>query len=233
MGMQVRHITFRDNGESLIFSETDDEFDESFQDLLRGPAGAGLRRAHLLRQLATRVFSGDYGKAQKALDTPHPQLNYRSASQAAETPAGMSRVMRLIARVDRPQRRGVGAFFQAISDGWRREFEPLLDLLPAAWGLSEEQFQLLLGARPPSLTDWQQHQVELDDVLKSRLARLRRLHEAFRQVVRPENYCEIWHTKFERGSVIGQKTLWEAYEDDGEPALDRIEAHFRELAGPF
>jgi hypothetical protein len=56
--------------DSAALARRIDSFDQRFEELLQGPAGTELRRAHLFEQLATRIFNGDYEKAQAALDTP-------------------------------------------------------------------------------------------------------------------------------------------------------------------
>lgn len=102
--------------ESAASSTDLDRFDQEFDEPLNGPAGAELRRAHLLEQLATRIFNGDYETAQEALDTPHPQLDGRSASQAAETHEGMIEVKQLLAmtRGEKPKPTcGLGYFINA------------------------------------------------------------------------------------------------------------------------
>lgn len=222
--------------DSAALARRIDSFDQRFEELLQGPAGTELRRAHLFEQLATRIFNGDYEKAQAALNTPHPQLGGRSANEAAETHEGMIEVKRLLAMATAEEPKptcGLGYFIQSLEEGWRNEFEPLLDLLPAAWALNADQFALLLGTPPPTMTDWQQHTVKLDDALKSRLTRLRRLHFTFRAIAKPENYSEIWRIVWDRQTPIGARSLWQAYEEDGDPALDAMEVFFRSLTGPF
>jgi hypothetical protein len=212
----------------------DETFDAAFDRLLKGPAGVELRRAHILEQFATRLYDGDFEKARVAIDTPHPRLAGRCPSELAETYDEMLTVKRLLPRSGNPQSRattGLGAFLESVKQGWRDEFEPLVDLLQAAWALNEDQFAQLFGSSPPTLADWQQERVALSEQQMQRLRRLRRLHEAFRLMVRPQNYPEIWHIVWERGSFIGGRSIWEAYEEDGDAVLDLVEDYFRGAAG--
>lgn len=218
-------------GESA--SADDAAFDAAFDRLLKGPAGVDLRRAHILEQLATRLFNGDFERAQTALDAPHPRLAGRCPGDLAETYEDMLTIKRILPKSPKSRSGpgGIGAFIEAVKEGWRNEFEPMVDLLQAAWALDEDQFAQLLGSSPPTLADWQQERVDLSEQQMTRLRRLRRLHEAFRLMVRPQNYPEIWHIVWERGSFIGGRSIWEAYEQDGDAILDLAEDYFRGAAG--
>lgn len=212
-----------------------DSFDEALIELLCGPNGASLRRRHLFDQIAITIFDGDFEKAKDAMVAPHPALGWQSPSEAAETHEGMISVKKLIAKSARSSssKRGIGALLDAFEDAQRREFEPLLDLLPAAWQLSAEQFASVLGSSPPSISDWQCRSIELTPEVIARLSRLRRFQETVRAAVEPENYREVWHTVWTGSSPIGTRSLWEAYQTDGDLALDAVEGNLRRFLPPF
>jgi hypothetical protein len=206
-------------------------FDAALQERLRGPEGTDLRRAHLLELFARRLFRGDYHRAAAAMETSCPELDGRSPREAATTQEGMLEVKSLIEKkAAKPRQCGVGVMLQALEDGWRDEYEPLLDLLPAAWGLTDEEFEPLLGVRPGWLRWWRQEKSKLGEQLRNRLRHLRQFSEAVRLVARREDYPLVWRTVWEPGSPIGERSPWEAVRDAGTPALDLLEEYFRALA---
>jgi hypothetical protein len=206
-------------------------FDAALQERLRGPEGTDLRRAHLLELFARRLFRGDYHRAAAAMETSSPELDGRSPREAATTHEGMLEVKSLIEKkAAKPRQCGVGVMLQALEDSWRDEFEPLLDLLPAAWGLTDEEFEPLLGVRPGWVRWWRQEKGMLDEQLRNRLRHLRQFSEAIRLVARREHYPLVWRTAWEPGSPIGERSPWEAVRDAGTPALDLLEEYLRALA---
>ena len=203
-------------------------FDAKLQEAMRGPAGSVLRQAHLTEQFAKRLFQGDYHAARRAMETALPELAKATPREAALTHEGMLRVKEIIERRERALKRprGVWVVIDAFKEGWKRELEPLLDLLPAAWRLTDGEFELLLRSPPNWLNAWRNHEVELDEATMDRLRRLRRLHEAFRLVMNPLAYADAWRRPWHAESVIGGRSPWQAYEQDGDSALDVIEGYF-------
>lgn len=201
-------------------------FDAEFQRQLRGPAGADLRRAHLLEELATRVFDGDYNQALRGMDQLFPDLAYKSLREAAETHDGMVEAKALIARLADRRPRGLGALLDGLEARQRREFDVLLDLLQAAWGFDDAEFEKLLHADPGWLRAWRNHEVSPGHQLLERARRLLRLHEAFRLVIKPGGYAAAWRRRWRATSPIGQLSPWEAYLKGGEAALDVIESYY-------
>lgn len=201
-------------------------FDAELQRQLRGPAGAELRRAHLLEELATRVFDGDYDQALRGMDQLFPELVYRSPREAAETHEGMVQAKALIARLADRRPRGIGALLEGLEARQRREFDMLLDLIQAAWGFDDADFEKLLHADEGWLRAWRNHEVSPDHRLLERARRLLRLHEAFRLVIKPGAYATAWRRRWRAGSLIGQQSPWQAYLKDGDAALDAIESYY-------
>ena len=212
-----------------LFRGDIERFDAKLQEAMRGPEGSLLRQAHLTEQFAQRLFHGSYRAAVRAMETAMPELANATPREAALTHAGMLRVKQIIERRERASRkpRGVWTLINAFEEGWKRELEPLLDLFPAAWRLTDEEFELLLRSSPSWLNAWRNYEVELDEVTMDRLRRLRSLHEAFRLVMNPLAYAEAWRRPWKAKSVIGGRSPWQAYEQDGDPALDLVERYFR------
>jgi hypothetical protein len=206
-------------------------FDAEFHRRLRGPAGAELRRAHLLEELATRVFHGDYDQALRSMNHPYPELDHKSLREAADTHEGMVQAKALIARLANPRPRGVAALVEGLAARQRREFDVLMDLLQAAWGFDDVEFEKLLHADEGWLRAWRNHEVSPDHRLLERASRLLRLHEAFRLVLKPGGYAAAWRQRGPAGRLIGQQSAWQAYLEVGDAALDIIESHYAASAG--
>jgi hypothetical protein len=158
-------------------------------------------------------------------------LDGRSLREAAESDEGMLAIRSLIGQMEWHRRnRGFGAFIQSIDDCWMQEFALLLDVLPIAWGLHEEEFEQLLGVPPSWLARWRNQQADIDTALRERLRRLRRFHDALRLVVLPQEYAAAWRSEWTAESPIGQRSLWKAFQEDGDAALDRLENYFWAVA---
>jgi len=198
--------------------------DDGLQRQLSQADGTDLRYAYLLDQFARRVFNGDYNKAAQALDIEYPSLGNRTPRNVSSTDAGMLSVRNMIGEMEWHQRdRGPGAMFQAIEDRWMRELTLLLDLLPVAWGLTDSEFEQLLGVSGSWLQNWRQRQTAIEAGVRERLWRLRRLHDVLRLLIRPCEYAVVWRDVWNAESPIGQRSPWQAFHEDGDEALDRLE----------
>lgn len=116
---------------------------------------------------------------------------------------------------------------QPVSDARRtgREQHTLglfLDVLPAAWGLSEREFEKLINLPEGWLRAWRNHEVEIDNALASDLLKLGALQIGMRLVRTPDNYAGFWHHRWRFDSPIGARSLWQAFEEDGWPAVEAI-----------
>ena len=203
------------------------DFDAGVQQKLRGPEGADLRCAYLTEQFARRIHDGDLQEALQTMEKSFPSLGGLSPRQAAVTDGGMLAVRELIARMEwHARHRGVGAFLQACGDSSMREFTLLLDFLPIVWALEDEEFEELLIVPRRWLSEWRQHDLELEGPSRERLLRLRRFHDALRLVVQPREHASVWRTVWKAEGPIGQRSLWQAFQEDGDAVLDRMENYF-------
>lgn len=192
---------------------------------------ANLRHAYLLQQFATRVFRGDYQKAAEAVERSYLSLGNRSPRELAETDAGMLIARNLVAEMEWSARHhGLAALHQVGKDNVMRELTLLLDLLPLAWGLCDEEFGRLLNVPSSWLRQWRDHAVDIDAVLQERLLRLRRFFDALRSVLGVSEQATAWCYIWTAESPIGQRSLLQAFEDDGDAALDLMELHLWGLA---
>ena len=211
-----------------LFSGDVTGFDAAMQEHLQGPAGTDMRLAHLHEQIAHRLFAGDINKAARLVEMPIAALGGRTVREAAASHAGMIAAKGAIAQLEAL---GIGAASLAHCEiahrHWQSEMDLLLDLLPAAWGMSDSEFERLLRCPPGWIRAWRNHEVFVEPNVSERAARLRRLHNAFRLVVGEEGYAEAWRRPWSPDSPIGNRSPWQAYVEQGDLALDTLEAYFR------
>jgi hypothetical protein len=105
------------------------------------------------------------------------------------------------------------------------DMDELFDLLQAAWGLTDEEFEQLLRAPAGWVRARRNHEVP-SDKLGERLARLLKLHQAFRLVMDPRRYASAWRRPWHPESPLRNRSPWEAYVSDGDAALDVIQSYF-------
>ena len=214
----------------MLSAEAAIDFDAGLQRMLVKPEGAELRSAYLLQQFAQRIYRGDYQKASEALDRTYSSLGDRSPRDVAATDAGMLMIRDLLAEMEWHARyRKLDALYQSREDGATRELTLLLDLLPLAWGMNDPEFEELLKVPNNWLRLWQDHKVEVGPQ-RERLLRLRRLFDAFRAILRPRDLAAAWHSAWNAESPIGERSLLQAFQEDGDVALDRIELYLWGLA---
>lgn len=103
----------------------------------------------------------------------------------------------------------------------------LQDLLQAAWQLTDERFEQLLEVSPGWLDAFRIHEVELAPKILKRLSRLAGFHDALRLWFPQELYGEAWRVTWKESSPIGSSTLLQAWDQDGDQALDKVEQFFR------
>lgn len=211
-----------------LLSQDMKDFDASLQQKLQRPDGGDLRCAYLLDLLALRVFAGDYERAAAAMHRNHGELGNRSLREAAQTPSGLLEVRRLITQMERRSSRyhGGGAIVSGITERRTRECTLLLDLLPLAWGLQDHEFETLLGIQNSWLQRWRDGEEPIGSALQDRLFRLHRFQETLRQVLQPNEYAAAWRSVWMSGSALGNRSLWEAFLEDGDDALDTVECCF-------
>lgn len=203
-------------------------FAAAMQRHARGPAGANLRLAHLREQVAIRIFGGDFDKARRLLDLPNAALGGLSIKEAAATHESMLEAKELIAKLEISGfSEGLLVFAESIRSQWQQESELLLELLPAAWGMDDSEFEQLLEVPPDWLRAWRNHEVHIGPDVHRRIRRLRKLHDAFRLVFPPQRHAMAWRRRWRDDSPIGDESPWSAFIKDGDAALDKIEAHLR------
>lgn len=97
-----------------------------------------------------------------------------------------------------------------------------LDVIPSAWNLTEREVERLLDVSPGWLRAWRNHEVGLDSAVRAALAELGSLQERMRLIATPDRYSEFWHHAWPELSAIGNRTPWQAFEEDGREALTMI-----------
>jgi hypothetical protein len=102
-----------------------------------------------------------------------------------------------------------------------------LDVLPAAWGLLEADVEQLLDVPVGWLRAWRNHEVQIDRELASDILDLGAIQIGMRLLRTPDGYRGFWHHCWGTDSSIGARTPWQAFVEDGRPALDAIRRHLR------
>ncbi|MBB5712697.1 hypothetical protein [Sphingomonas xinjiangensis] len=121
-----------------------------------------------------------------------------------------------------------GISFDSRRDGQRHDGLALfLDVLPAAWGLSELDVETLLDLPDGWLRAWRNHEVQIDDELAFDILELGALQIGIRSLRRPSGYPGFWHNRWAADSPIGARTPWQAFSEDGRPALDAVKRYLK------
>lgn len=122
-----------------------------------------------------------------------------------------------------------------MANGERRQLvaavERLFDLLPAAWGLTDEEFERVAGFPERWMWEWRNHyRSPLDEELAV-ARRLMSFHEVLGFIGAGGNsYSKWWRRVWRSNSIIGERSPLQAVLEDGDRALDLIESHLRAFA---
>jgi hypothetical protein len=98
-----------------------------------------------------------------------------------------------------------------------------LDVLPSAWRLTEGQVERLLYVKPGWLRAWRNYEVELDDAVRTRLWQLGLLQRRMSLISQPEDYSAFWHRAWADTSPLGNRSPWQAFDEEGENAIRKIQ----------
>lgn len=98
-----------------------------------------------------------------------------------------------------------------------------LDVLPSAWGLTEQQIEQLLKVAPGWLRAWRNHEVRLDSPVRTRIWKLGLLQKRMGLISKPEDYCTFWHREWAETSPLGSRSPWQAFEQEGDDAIRKIQ----------
>lgn len=187
-------------------------------------AGNNVRHAFVFNQLAVRVCKGNFAHAREALTRPYDQLDGLTPLEAVDSDVGMLQLRSMICEMEwRANHPGIRALMSSYNDQETRDLKLLVALLPRAWGLSESEFAQLLEIPDAALLD----DIRLleEGSVYERAKRLVRLLEAFRAVLKPSEFPAAWNTVWEKQSPIGRRSLWQAFQEDGDAALNKVEVY--------
>lgn len=98
-----------------------------------------------------------------------------------------------------------------------------LDVLPSAWGLTERQIEQLLLVPPGWLRAWHNHEVGLDRTVRTRIWQLGLLQKRMGLISTPEDYATFWHRAWADTSPLGNRSPWQAFEQEGDAAIRKIQ----------
>jgi len=122
-----------------------------------------------------------------------------------------------------------------MANGVRRQLvtadERLFDLLPAAWGLTDEEFERLAGLPERWMWEWRNHyRAPLDEELAI-ARRLMSFHEALHCIgAGGQHYAKSWRRIWKPDSLIGERSPLQAIIKDGKSALELLETYLRASA---
>jgi len=106
--------------------------------------------------------------------------------------------------------------------------ERLFDLLSAAWGLEDSEFETVAGLPERWMWEWRHHYRAARDEDLAIARRLMSFHEALGLIVPPgRGYAKWWRRRWPTGSLLGERTPLEAVQDDGTTKLDQLEGYLR------
>lgn len=189
-----------------------------------GPNGSKLRYTYVLRQFAEQVCNGDYQRAAEIMEWPLPALGHSSPREAAQTDRGMLGIRAAIREmISLRDRRNGSEHCYFFNETKQQDCTLVLDLLPLAWGLTDQEFAFLLGTPLAWLDQWRSEGIVVEESLMRRVVRLRSFHEALRAAADPRDYSSAWRRVWPHESPLGKRSLLQAVLDDGDVALDRFE----------
>ncbi len=107
--------------------------------------------------------------------------------------------------------------------------ERTFDLLQAAWGLTDREFEQLLQVPAGWLAGVRIYEVHPLMEHGARLERLLKFHDAIRLVSyqSPPDYAAWWRREWRKDSPIGAKSPLSAVLELGDPAIDELEQIFK------
>jgi len=187
---------------------------------------------YLVDLFADRVCGGDYVKAAQMVDVQVVCLRGQSPREVAKTDAGILRIRSMLSKdmLDKgawqPYYRSIAGYVQSRFLDEGRKSRLLIDLLPLAWDLTHEEFSLLLKVPSDRLEQYRTGWSCLDDEIDQGISRLRSLYETMREVILPSEFAAAWHRSWPKGSVIGERSAWQAFLEDGHEVLDHMENFF-------
>lgn len=100
-----------------------------------------------------------------------------------------------------------------------------LDLLQAAWNLTDEEFASVLNVPPTWLSSRRNH--ECRDIDLFHIERLLTFHRSLMLVSEPGRYGEYLKREWSADSAIGQKSILDVISETGrDAAMEMLQSHF-------
>ncbi len=103
------------------------------------------------------------------------------------------------------------------------------DVLQAAWGLNDDEFETVLRLPDGAMRKWRNHEVSFTPVTLARLRRLFLFHESLRlrALGHPPKFAAYLRGQSEPDTLIGASSILAALSDTDDQALEQLERHFR------
>ena len=105
------------------------------------------------------------------------------------------------------------------------------DILQAAWGLSDPEFETILRLPAGAMRQWCNHELCFANVTLARLNRLFLFHESLRFGApgHPPNYAACIRRELELDRVVGGGPILDVLLSDDDKALEQLESYLRSV----
>lgn len=105
------------------------------------------------------------------------------------------------------------------------------DILQAAWGLSDAEFETILRLPAGTMRQWRNHELCFANMTLARLGRLFLLHESLRfgALGHPPNFAAFVRREWETDSVTGGGTMIDVLSRGDDQALEQLERYLRSV----
>ena len=180
------------------------------------------RNARVLRHFAPTMFSRPKAEGSKRLGS----FSSTSALLADALLEALTTEHISVERIDR--NRLIAAIekrYTLTKEGRRRVLEPTLDLIQAAWDLTDSEVEELLAAPSGWLAAWRIHEAPMDMKQFETLNSLISLHEAMRLHVKPKGYSRWLRRRWKPASITEGRSPLEMMLSGGQEAIKLLTAY--------
>jgi hypothetical protein len=183
---------------------------------------ASFRNARVLRQFAPTMFSRPKAEGSKRLGS----FSSTSALLADALLEALTTEHISVENIDHDRLiAAIEKRYTLTKEGRRRDLEPALDLIQAAWDLTDLEVEELLAAPNGWLAAWRIHEAPMDLRQFESLNSLKSLHEAMRLHVKPNGYARFLRRRWKPASITEGRSPLEMMLSGGQEAIKSLTAY--------
>lgn len=183
---------------------------------------ASFRNARVLRQFAPTMFSRPKAEGSKRLGS----FSSTSALLADALLEALMTEQISVEKIDRDRLiAAIEKRYTLTKESRRRDLEPTLDLIQAAWDLTDSEVEELLAAPIGWLAAWRIHEAPMDMKQFETLNSLISLHEAMRLHVKPKGYARFLRRRCKPASITEGRSPLEMMLSGGQEAIKSLTAY--------